>query len=354
MLRIGICDENAENRESVRKILTKVLFYNEEFSCMEYADAETLEQELERETVPFNLLLLEITFQSKNGLQLAKKIRQKKLDVDIIFVTEETKYVYEGYDVQAIGYILKKNMSVDLPVCLQRYMAGYRQGKMLTIKSELAYRTVLLADIQYIESNGRRLLIHTDREEIPFYGKLADIEEQIGTYGFLRIHQSFLVRKSKIAGLQGYEVSVGERWLPVSRRYYRKVQELFCPESGNLFQRQDADQTVTRSVALHMDDNGAVIGTKGELLGVIYRMKKGEHLYLGRDLSICQIGMTKSTVSRKHCVIRRLENGNYEIEDCSKNGVYVEGTRIGKGNKKEAYAGNRVWICDASQELRLG
>lgn len=140
MLRIGICDENTQDREAIRKIVTQVLF-NEEFSCVEYADAETMEQELDRETVPFDLLLLEIMFESKNGLQLARKIRQKKLDVDLIFVTEETEYVYEGYDVRAIGYVRKKNMHIELPVCLQRYMAGYRQGDALTVKSESAYRT---------------------------------------------------------------------------------------------------------------------------------------------------------------------------------------------------------------------
>ena len=64
--------------------------------------------------------------------------------------------------------------------------------------------------------------------------------------------------------------------------------------------------------------------------------------------------LKKSNVSREHCIVRRLDDDTYEVEDCSKNGVYVEGAYLGKGNKVQAEAGNRVWLCDESQEFRLG
>lgn len=62
----------------------------------------------------------------------------------------------------------------------------------------------------------------------------------------------------------------------------------------------------------------------------------------------------KSNVSREHCIVRRLDDDTYEVEDCSKNGVYVEGAYLGKGNKVQTETGNRVWLCDESQEFRLG
>lgn len=48
----------------------------------------------------------------------------------------------------------------------------------------------------------------------------------------------------------------------------------------------------------------------------------------------------KSNVSREHCIVRRLDDDTYEVEDCSKNGVYVEGAYLGKGNKVQAETGN--------------
>ena len=117
---------------------------------------------------------------------------------------------------------------------------------------------------------------------------------------------------------------------------------------------EDIDPIVTRSLAKSMENNGAIIGTKGELLGIIYRMKDGESLTIGRDAEKCQIVLKKSNVSREHCIVRRLDDDTYEVEDCSKNGVYVEGAYLGKGNKVQSETGNRVWLCDESQEFRLG
>ena len=122
MLRIGICDENTKDRAVVRQIVTDTLFREEELSYIEYAEAETLEQEIQANTVPFDLLLMEMNYKNKSGLQLAKQIRAKNLDVDLLFVTEEADYVYEGYHVQAQGYVLKEDMKTQLPDCLRQYM----------------------------------------------------------------------------------------------------------------------------------------------------------------------------------------------------------------------------------------
>ena len=107
MLRIGICDENTKDRTVIRQIVTDTLFREEELSYIEYAEAETLEQEIQASTVPFDLLLMEMKYKNTSGLQLAKQIREKNLDVDLLFVTDESDHVYEGYHVQAQGYVLK-------------------------------------------------------------------------------------------------------------------------------------------------------------------------------------------------------------------------------------------------------
>ena len=49
-------------------------------------------------------------YKNTSGLQLAKQIREKNLDVDLLFVTDESDHVYEGYHVQAQGYVLKEEI----------------------------------------------------------------------------------------------------------------------------------------------------------------------------------------------------------------------------------------------------
>lgn len=353
MLRIGICDENTQDRKQIQEIVLSTMFHYDEISCIEYADAETLDQEIQNAQMPVDLLIMEVCFKHENGLALASMIREKELDLDIIFVTNDADSVYDGYHVQAQGYVLKFRMEQELSVCLEHYIESKNEGT-LTVKSDSVMKTIPLAFVQYLESNVRTLLLHTKGETIRFYGKLSDMEKQLSPHGFLRIHQSFLVKKTAIREIRGYEAVVGNERLPISRKYYKNVQEQFQPMKQSSMDADSNDDTITKSLAKRQEDNGAIIGTKGELLGIIYRMKKGEKLKLGRDAAECQIVLKNPNISRQHCVVSRLENENYEIEDCSKNGVYVEGVLLGKGNKTEGHAGERVWLCDETLEFRLG
>lgn len=168
MLRIGICDENTKDRTVIRQIVTDTLFREEELSYIEYAEAETLEQEIQASTVPFDLLLMEMKYKNTSGLQLAKQIREKNLDVDLLFVTDESDHVYEGYHVQAQGYVLKEDMKTQLPDCLRQYMKRRAQTGTILVKSESVVRSIPIATIRYIESRARVLLLHTKNEVIPF------------------------------------------------------------------------------------------------------------------------------------------------------------------------------------------
>lgn len=355
MLRVAICDEDTKDREAVRKLTFTTLFSYEEISFVEYADAETLEQEIEQDTAIFDLLLMEVEYKTKQGLKLAEMIRAKKMDADILFVTNQTDAAYEGYRLQAFAYILKSKMEDMLPAALHRYMERLTGEHKLTVKTEDMTKVINISSILYVESDVRTLLLHTTNEVIRSHGKLKEIEPFLLPYGFIRIHQSYLVQKSAIRGIRNYELEIGEMTLPISRRYYKELRQCFKP--SGIYKEWESEEalTVTKSYALQMqEDNGAVIGTKGEMLGITYRMKKGECLKIGRDGASCQILLTNPNTSRVHCLVYRLADGSYRIEDCSKNGVYVEGELVGRGNKRVAASGQRVWICSETTEFRLG
>lgn len=55
----------------------------------------------------FDLIILDIKMEEMSGMELAKKLREKQDDTIISFITGEKEYVFEGYDVEAIDYILK-------------------------------------------------------------------------------------------------------------------------------------------------------------------------------------------------------------------------------------------------------
>lgn len=77
MLRIGICDENTKDRTVIRQIVTDTLFREEELSYIEYAEAETLEQEIQASTVPFDLLLMEMKYKIQVGYSWQSRYGRK-------------------------------------------------------------------------------------------------------------------------------------------------------------------------------------------------------------------------------------------------------------------------------------
>lgn len=87
-------------------------------------------------------------------------------------------------------------------------------------------RTIPIASIEYVESRGRKIVLHLGCGEMTFYSKISDIEEQLVDNGFVRVHQSFMVRMSDISKLSRTALKCGKIEVPVSRRYYGELRKI--------------------------------------------------------------------------------------------------------------------------------
>ena len=87
-------------------------------------------------------------------------------------------------------------------------------------------RTIPIASIEYVESRGRKIVLHLGCGEMTFYSKISDIEEQLVDNGFVRVHQSFMVRVSDISKLSRTSIKCGKIEVPVSRRYYGELRKI--------------------------------------------------------------------------------------------------------------------------------
>ena len=155
-----------------------------------------------------------------NGMEAAGYIRDNKLDLDIIFITKSTEYVYQGYQYRAYAYILKDHLKENLPEVLVRYVEDLIQSEAyMNVASSGEMHRVPISAIRYIESNGRKLILHLTDDEISFYSKMSDIEEEMAKQGFVRIHQSYMVSKKAVRTLRKDSVALDDLELPVSRRY---------------------------------------------------------------------------------------------------------------------------------------
>jgi len=217
---IGICDNNKNDLSLIKNIISNTLFDVEDVNIITYCTGQEVIDHIEKGGFACDILYLDIFMTPVDGMAVAEYIRDNDVDVDIIFVTNSTEHVYEGYLYKAFAYILKDSMNDKLPDATLRYMKEISTAEeYLNITSEGAVKRIPISKIVYIESDARKLILHMKNDTVSFYGKLSEIEEMLKDNDFKRIHQSYLVKNSAVTKYTKASVFIGDLVLPVSRKY---------------------------------------------------------------------------------------------------------------------------------------
>lgn len=177
-----------------------------------------------------DLVITDINMPEENGLELVRNFKQEK--PLIIFLTAYKEYAHEGFDLDVIDYLVK-------PVPPERFKKALEKAKdWLEFKNQAApkntpkpekitvfadYREILIPvqEILYIEAMGDYVKIFREGKSKPTITlkRLKDLELQLNTSGFSRIHRSYLINENKIESRLKSKVKIGEHWLPVGETY---------------------------------------------------------------------------------------------------------------------------------------
>ena len=223
MLRIGICDDTAAARENLRLLCLKH-FRLEEPEFFEFSTGDGAVRWLKGHPGALDLLFLDIEMPGLSGMEAAETIRAFDREVLLAFVTGYTDYVYDGYAVGAVGYLVKPVSEEKLSSLLDRAAVALEQRApaVYTLRNAQGMFKVPLREILYAASDRRQVTLTTSRGDYTFYGKLDDVAAQLGA-GFVRIHQRYLVNARAVSAVVGASVQVGEARLPISRSLHQQA-----------------------------------------------------------------------------------------------------------------------------------
>lgn len=221
MLRIAICDDVFDARLSLRALLERLLeVRGVAFQIYEFSSGEGLLSWIQNHRGEMDLVFLDIEMKQYNGMETAQRLRKSVEGLQIVFVTGYSDYVYDGYSVGALGYLLKPPKPQQLDDILTRAVTAlYRDSDQMFVcrSHDTSYR-IPRKEILYFASDRRQVLCVTSARTYVFYGKLEEVKQQVDD-SFVRIHQRYLVHATAVERVDGSEVVILGQSLPISRSY---------------------------------------------------------------------------------------------------------------------------------------
>lgn len=158
----------------------------------------------------------------ETGIDIVKKLHVISPATQIIYTTGYVEYCEEVYETNHISFIRKPISRERLAAALDKAVRNIAGMEERIHRITNGHNIVNLnpENILYIESNKRKLVYTCTDGIVEAYGKLSDIEQQLGNE-FVRCHKSFLVNIGHIKELRDNDIRLDNgKEVAVSRKYY--------------------------------------------------------------------------------------------------------------------------------------
>jgi len=235
-MKIAICDDEKNLCESL-SALVKHHSANCRVDLYESGNA-LLESKKD-----YDIYFLDIQMPGIDGMKTAAQIREtdKSRDSIIIFITALKEYMANAFDVKAFHYLVKPLDENKFKEVFSRAVSDYEKAsknaeKHILVKSGNAYCKIYVNKIAYVESQGKKVIIHSDGDITEYYGKMAELENTLGDL-FFRSHRSFLVNMAYISRYNATNIWLknGEEIFLAQKKFQEFVKAyLLFAKSGGL------------------------------------------------------------------------------------------------------------------------
>lgn len=219
MIRCCIIDDEPLSRDVLRQFVSD---HPDLVLCREYKDA--LEAITGIEKSPVDLLFLDINMPKLSGINFYKSLSQKPL---VIFTTAYPEFALDGFELNAVDYLMK-------PIPFDRFLQAIQKVKerlkpqiatqdyiMLKVDKKL-YRTPY-DEILFLEALGDYAKVHLENQVLVITTTMKKMEAELPTTAFIRTHKSFIINTSKVAFIEGNQISIGNQMVPIGLRYRENV-----------------------------------------------------------------------------------------------------------------------------------
>ena len=206
MITCAMCDDELPFAEQLRSL---VMAYAKkrrvELQAETFASAEELLEEIEN-GAGFEILFLDIEMRKMDGIELGKKLRERSYQTLIIYVSGYDQYMRQLFEAEPFRFLSKPLKQEELENVLDKAFERISRfhRELFTIRFGKNVVNLLCRDIVYLESNKRKVIVHTVRGEYEYYHKPDEAEEELLAISadFVRIHKAYLVNMEHVEAFQ--------------------------------------------------------------------------------------------------------------------------------------------------------
>ena len=187
------------------------------------------------EQYPADLLFLDIDMPELNGIELYKRIEQ---DTMVIFTTVHLEYAVEGFNLNAIDYLVKPYTEERFLQAVNKAKEYFQvrnssntENKFLFVRADYSLIKINLASILLIEGLDDYLKIHL-HEQKPVVARMTmkSVLEKLPPKEFVRLHRSFIAPINKIEQVRSKVVKVAGREITLGTSYEKDFMKVFGGE----------------------------------------------------------------------------------------------------------------------------
>lgn len=178
------------------------------------------------------ILLLDIEMPGMDGMELARRLRRRGERLGIIFVTGNPDFALEGYDLEAVSYLVKPIKRDRLRAALNRAVrqTGSRKALLVSIAAGEVEK-VYVSDIRLLESRGHEtVLLMRDGREIACKEPLRQLEQELGESeeAFFKPHRSYVINLGYVDRMTKKDVRMeGGTLIPIARGKWEELNRAY-------------------------------------------------------------------------------------------------------------------------------
>ncbi|MCR5229826.1 MAG: LytTR family DNA-binding domain-containing protein [Solobacterium sp.] len=234
-MNIAVCDDDKIVLQQMEQYLNTISGeLGADFSVFYFSSGEEVLDSLPAST---DVLFLDIQMGGMNGMETARRLRERFENLYLIFITGNIEFALEGYSVHAFSF-LPKPVNYHSLMKIMKEIVSRRKAvnePAITLTAGAVTDVIRCSSILYIEVLHHDIFVVSKQGRKQYRLSLSEVERKLEGMHFFRCHKSYLINLAQIASASSTEIIMSNNdRVPVSKYRAREFLDAFAAYAGDM------------------------------------------------------------------------------------------------------------------------